>query len=56
MAGKCGELGDYEFSVADMPIALDLIDDAMAQVASDGSKLLSDDIMMSIFDPLYNGK
>ena len=56
LAGKCGELGDYAFGVADMPIALDLIDNAMGQVASDGNKLLSDDTMMSVFEPLYNGE
>ena len=56
LASKCGELGDYAFGVADMPIALDLIDNAMGQTASDSNKLLSDDTMMSVFEPLYNGE
>ena len=56
LAWKCEELGDYAFGVANMPTALDLIDNAMAQVASDGNKLLFDDTMMAVFEPLYTSK
>ena len=55
LAGNCGALEEYDFGVSDMPAALDLMDNKMADIVEDGSLLLSDDFMMSMFDDLHNG-
>ena len=52
LAGNCGNLEEYGFGVADMPKALDLMDDAFEKVSIDGNLLLDEDFMMGIFDPL----
>ena len=54
LAGNCGNLSEYGFGVADMPVALDLLDEAMGKVAVDGDLLLDEDFMMGIFSPLVN--
>ena len=56
IAGKCANLADYDFGVAEMGLALDLMDNGMAKVAQDGQNGLNDNHMMTIFDPLHNGK
>ena len=45
-------LEEYEFGVADMPLALDLMDDAMAEMMANGDLLLDDAFMMEIFKPI----
>ena len=52
LAGNCGNLEEYGFGVADMPKALDLMDDAFEKVSIDGNLLLDEDFMMGIFDLL----
>ena len=54
LAGNCGELEDYNFGVADMPEALDLMDVAFGKVADDGDLLLDEDFMMGLFEPLLS--
>ena len=54
LAGNCGNLSEFGFGVADMPVALDLLDEAMGKVAVDGDLLLDEDFMMGIFSPLVN--
>ena len=44
LAGNCGNLSEYGFGVADMPVALDLLDEAMGKVAVDGDLLLDEDL------------
>ena len=52
LAGNCGNLEEYGFGVADMPMSLDLMDDAFELVSIDGNILLDEDFMMGIFDTL----
>ena len=54
LAGNCVELKDYNFGVADMPEALDLMDVAFGKVADDGDLLLDEDFMMGMFEPLLS--
>ena len=56
IAGECANLVDCDFGVAEMGLALDLMDNIMAKVAQDGQNGLDYDHMMTIFGPLHNGK
>ena len=56
IAGECANLADYDFGVAEMGLALDLMDNGLGKVTQDGQNGLNDDHMMTIFDPLHNGK
>ena len=55
IAGKCANLADYDFGVAEMGFTLDLMVKGMGKIAEDGQKGLNDDHMMKMFDPLHNG-
>ena len=52
LCGKCHELNG--FSVSRLPEVLDLLYDASAKIADDGSLLLDEDHMMSIFKSVEN--
>ena len=56
IAGECANLADYDFGVAGMGLALDLMDKGMSKVAKDGQNGLNNDHMMTMFDLLHNGK
>ena len=50
LAGNCCELKDYNFGMADMPEALDLMYVAFGKVTDDGDLLLDEEFMMGIFE------
>ena len=54
LAGRCCDLAEYGFGVADMGEVIDLMDGVFAEVVEDGSMLLDDGYAMSIFQPLLD--
>ena len=43
---------EHGFGVADMPECVDLMDNACAKIARNGKKIMDDDFMFGIFDPI----
>jgi hypothetical protein len=56
LTANCGDLAKFYFESLDMAGALDLSDVCFKEVALDGSLLLDDDHMMTIFNTLENSK
>ena len=56
LTANCGDLAQYKFGYTDIAGALDLLDVCFKAIALDGSLLLDDDHMMTIFDTLANSK
>jgi len=54
LAGNCGDLIDYDFGVADMPWALELMDEAFSKIMVNEELFLDDDFVMSIFTPILD--
>ena len=52
LAGNCGDLEEFGFGVADMPMAVDLMDDVFGEIVEDGDLLLDEDYMMNVFKSL----
>ena len=52
LAGNCGNLSEHDFGVAHMPEVLDILDDTFLNVVGDGQLLLSEGVMMHMFDVL----
>ena len=52
LAGNCENLAEYKFGVADMPWCVDLMDKAFAKIQRNGKKIMDDDFMFGIFDPI----
>ena len=57
LAGNTHSFGatGYDWSARSMGLAIDALEEAMIELEKDGSKLLSEDFMCSIFSKMYNG-
>ena len=57
LAGSTHHFGamGYDWSSRSMGLAIDALETAMIELEKDGSKLLSEDFMCSIFSKIYNG-
>ena len=52
LARNCGVLRNYGFGVADIPNAVDLTEEAFAEITKEGNLMLDDDFTMNIFELL----
>ena len=48
------ELAEFQFGVWDMGQIVDLMEDAFEKNANDGERLLDEQFMMNIFEPIEN--
>lgn len=54
LTGHAGNLTEYNFSAIDMGRVVDLLEDAMEEVAINGEQLLEEDFSMNIFSDIAN--
>ena len=54
LSGNCEFLAEYGFGCADMCECVDLMDKACAKIVKNGKKIMDDDFMFGIFDPIKN--
>ena len=52
LSGNCEFLAEYGFGCADMCECVDLMDKACAKIVKNGKKIMDDDFMFGIFDPI----
>ena len=52
LAGNCGDLAQYNFGVAEMASVVDIMDKAFGIIVHDGSKIMNEQFMMSMFKKL----
>jgi hypothetical protein len=52
LAGNTHQLAEYDFGYYDMSRVVNMLEEAMEEVAEDGSKMLDEDFMMSIFSDI----
>ena len=52
ISGNCEHLSKWEFGVADMPDAVDLMEKEFAKVQRNGKKIMDDKFMFGIFNKI----
>ena len=53
LAGKTHTLAEYDWSMKKMSTAIDRLHDALVEIEEDGTKILEEKFMLSIFKPLH---
>ncbi len=54
LADKTQELAEFQFGVWDTGRTIDLIEVAFEKILSDGERMLDEQFMMNIFEPIVN--